>query len=98
MQSERVIQEAAPSGSHPTGLGPEGEGHGDGEHHEHVHLPPPSIWPVSMAGGLALGGMGLVTMWPVSALGGVLFFIALVNWIKELRIDNPAEGASHESH
>jgi hypothetical protein len=92
MQSEHVIHEGAPSGAHPVGPGPETHGHGDGDDHGHVHLPPPSIWPISMAGGLALGGMGLVTIWPFSALGGILFVIALVSWIQELRVDNPVQG------
>jgi hypothetical protein len=49
-----------------------------------------------MAGGLALAGMGLVTLWPVSLVGFVFFVIALLSWFQELRIENPAEGTAHE--
>jgi hypothetical protein len=97
MQSDRDISEAAPSGSLPIGPGPTTEDHGDGEPHEHIHLPPPSVWPITMASGLGLGGMGLVTIWPVSLIGGFLFALALVKWIQELRIENPVEGTAHES-
>jgi hypothetical protein len=61
----------------------EHDDHGDGD--EHVHLPPPSIWPISLAGGIALAGFGLVTDFPISILGVCVMFIAIVFWIQELR-------------
>ena len=61
----------------------EHEDHGGGD--EHVHLPPPSIWPISLAGGIALAGFGLVTDLPISILGVIVMFFAIVFWIQELR-------------
>jgi len=49
------------------------------------HLPPPSIWPLVTAAGIAMGGMGLVTVGPVSFLGLLIMVIGIVNWIQELR-------------
>jgi hypothetical protein len=52
---------------------------------EHIHLSPQSIWPITFAAGIAIVGAGAVTMWPVSGLGIIVIFIALVNWVQELR-------------
>lgn len=49
------------------------------------HLPAASIWPLVTAAGIALGGMGLVTVGPVSFLGLLIMVIGIVNWIQELR-------------
>jgi len=54
-----------------------------------VHLPPSSIWPMTTAGGVALGGFGLVTTPVFSFLGLLLMFAGIFYWIQELR---------HESH
>jgi Cytochrome c oxidase subunit IV len=80
--------------SGPAGAGPQIEGeHGDGGE-DHVHLPPPTIWPMTMAGGVALAGMGLLTIWPLALLGGLIMAVALVSWIQELR----HEQQSKQSH
>jgi hypothetical protein len=52
---------------------------------EHVHLPPLSIWPITTAGGVALGGIGIVTDWPFWVVGLLLMGFGLVSWIQELR-------------
>lgn len=52
---------------------------------EHVHLPALSIWPITMALGITLLGMGLVTIIWMTYLGLVIMFIALIYWIQELR-------------
>ncbi|MGI8827189.1 MAG: aa3-type cytochrome oxidase subunit IV [Chloroflexota bacterium] len=70
----------------------EHESHADIQHpedEEHIHLPPPSIWPITMAFGIALGFAGLVFTLVVSFVGLFFAFVALVSWIQELR---------HESH
>ncbi len=91
MQSDRTVQtHADPPGARPIAAGyPAQQVSEVEEDHavdlEHVHLPPVSIWPITLAGGITLGGMGLVTNWPVSVVGGVLSFIAIVAWIQELR-------------
>ena len=52
---------------------------------EHVHLPPLSIWPITTAGGVALGGLGMATDYPLWILGLVVMGFGLVGWIQELR-------------
>jgi hypothetical protein len=52
---------------------------------EHIHLPPPTIWPFTMAGGISLGFLGLVTNEAISVLGVLLAAYGLVNWVQELR-------------
>ena len=53
------------------------------EHEE--HLPSPSVWPFTVAGGVALLGFGLLTTFALSALGLVLMAVGLYGWIQELR-------------
>ena len=91
MQSDRPVRtridprstEPSPA-AHPIQpvTGPE-EGHEAAE--EHVHLPPQSVWPITLAAGISLAGMGMVTTLPITALGAVLGVIAIINWIQELR-------------
>lgn len=52
---------------------------------EHIHLPPPSIWPMTTAAGVAMAGLGLVTFWPFTAAGLLISFTGIVYWIQELR-------------
>ena len=52
---------------------------------EEIHLPPPTIWPVTTALGVAGAGMGMVTIWQVSVVGLILMFTGIFNWIQELR-------------
>jgi hypothetical protein len=52
---------------------------------EHVHLPPLSIWPVTTAAGVALGGLGMVTDWPFWLLGLLVMGFGAMSWIQELR-------------
>jgi hypothetical protein len=70
-------------GAHPDSMDFGGAEHGG--HDEHAHLPPPSIWPITMALGIAMGFGGIVLDWEVSALGGMTATWAFVNWIQELR-------------
>ncbi len=58
----------------------------------HIHLSPQSIWPISTAAGIALAGMGLVTLPAVSFLGLALMVLSIVYWIQELRHE------PHEPH
>jgi hypothetical protein len=50
-----------------------------------VHLPSPSVWPITLAGGITLLGFGVLTSLALSALGAVLLAWALTGWIQELR-------------
>jgi hypothetical protein len=56
-----------------------------GDEIEHIHLPPPTIWPFTVAGGVTLGFLGLVTNEFVSYLGIIIAIYGVVNWIQELR-------------
>ena len=48
-----------------------------------LHAPSPSIWPVTLALGVGLAAVGLVTVWPVLAAGSILIALALVGWIAQ---------------
>jgi len=48
-----------------------------------LHAPTPSIWPVTLALGVGLAVVGLVTVWPVLAAGAILIALALVGWIAQ---------------
>ena len=49
------------------------------------HLPPPSVWPLTVAGGFTLVGFGVVSSLALSLLGLVVMAIGLAGWIQELR-------------
>jgi cytochrome c oxidase subunit 1 len=51
----------------------------------HVHLPTPSVWPVTLAGGITLIGFGVLTSLALSVLGALMLVWGLVGWIQELR-------------
>jgi hypothetical protein len=53
--------------------------------HEHEHLPSPSVWPMTVAGGVTLVGFGLLTSVALSVLGVALMAWGLFGWIQELR-------------
>jgi hypothetical protein len=48
------------------------------------HLPEPTIAPGLFAFGVMLLGWGLVSSPPVTLVGGVVLFVALVEWIREV--------------
>jgi len=51
----------------------------------HHHLPSPSVWPMTLAGGVTLVGFGVLTSIALSILGALLMAWALFSWIQELR-------------
>lgn len=55
------------------------------KHHEaeHIHLPPPSFWPITMAAGLTLFLGGFAGLPVVSAVGLIVFAVAMTGWIME---------------
>ena len=57
------------------------EGHGD------FHLPPPSIWPVVLAVGIALLLTGLIINIAVVIVGAVIFIAALAMWVRDARTE-----------
>jgi uncharacterized membrane protein len=50
-----------------------------------MELPRPTYYPFLLALGCVLILFGIVTAWPMSLVGGLLFGIALAGWIGELR-------------
>jgi hypothetical protein len=48
-------------------------------------LPHPTYWPVTMALGITFSLWGIVTSWLVSAVGIILFILALIGWLGDLR-------------
>jgi hypothetical protein len=50
-------------------------------------LPKPTYAPAMAAFGIVLLALGVVTRWPISVVGGIIFFIAIAKWIGELLHD-----------
>ena len=50
---------------------------------EHIHLPPPSYYPLLIAIGLLVGGIGLLSTLVISFVGIVLVFYAIWGWVLE---------------
>lgn len=55
------------------------------ESHEAFHLPPPSIWPVVLAVGIALTLTGLILNIVVVIVGAVLGIGAVAMWVRDAR-------------
>ena len=55
------------------------------ESHEGIHLPPPSIWPVVMAVGIAVLLLGLVLNVVLLIVGVVIFAASLALWVRDAR-------------
>lgn len=49
------------------------------------HLPQPSMWPVTVGGGVTLIAFGIATSLALSVLGAALLFWGIVRWVQELR-------------
>jgi Cytochrome c oxidase subunit IV len=45
--------------------------------------PAPSIWPVTLALGVALAVIGVLSSWILVLAGAVLFVVALFGWITQ---------------
>ena len=50
-------------------------------------LPPPTVWPVTLALGVALLAFGVVTHWVMSLAGLGFFLLGAGGWFEELRND-----------
>ena len=51
--------------------------------HRPTHGPAPSIWPVTLATGVGLAAIGVLTSPIVIAAGGLVTVMALVGWIRQ---------------
>jgi Rieske Fe-S protein len=48
------------------------------------HLPPPTLWPVGFAVGLACVLVGLIVSWPAVAVGGAIALLFGFLWVRDL--------------
>ena len=55
------------------------------EVHDAIHLPPPSIWPVLLALGIAFLLTGLVVNLVLLIVGVVIAAVATVLWVRDAR-------------
>jgi len=63
-------------------------------HHDHpdgaieeIHLPGPSLVPMFTAIGIAMTLIGLILPWPIVLAGGIITFLSVVRWIRDVRED-----------
>jgi hypothetical protein len=62
---------------------------------EEVHMPEPSIIPLINAAALAVALVSLTLDWYTVALGGVVFVITSIIWIRDVRRDIDALPLEH---
>jgi hypothetical protein len=87
MQSPEGLRRATSEGRATQPVGPEPEDHDleTTDPGEHIHLPPPTIYPVTVAAGVAFAGFGLVTIMPMTIIGVLVMFWGINGWVQELR-------------
>jgi len=52
---------------------------------EAIHLPEPSYMPITLAFGITIALVGILTWWPVIAIGLIIVVVILVRWIRSTR-------------
>ncbi|GAC1481395.1 MAG: hypothetical protein PVSMB9_06670 [Candidatus Dormibacteria bacterium] len=62
-----------------------GAAHEATEGHEAIHLPPPSIWPVVLAIGIAALLLGLVLNLALLIVGTLITVASLALWVRDAR-------------
>jgi hypothetical protein len=62
---------------------------------EEIHLPGPTILPFVTAVGITLIIIGTTINWAISILGGIIFLVAVVRWIRDTRRDIDALPEEH---
>jgi Flp pilus assembly protein TadB len=65
---------------------------------EEIHLPGPTILPVAMAAGITLIVIGTTITWLLSIVGGIIFLVTLVRWIRDTRRDISELPEDHGAH
>jgi len=65
---------------------------------EEVHMPAPSALPLINAAALALAIVSLTLTWWLVALGGVIFIITSIIWIRDVRRDISHLPLDHSQH
>lgn len=86
MTSEPTVEtESGLTASSPISVPSEVSGLAPNHIPEGVHLPPESIWPITLAFGITVSFLGLMTTTLVSFIGLLIMFVAIVSWVQELR-------------
>ena len=62
---------------------------------EEIHLPGPSLIPFASAVGITLIVVGTTIDWIFSVIGGVIFIVTTVIWIRDTRRDIEALPEEH---
>ena len=62
---------------------------------EEVHLPGPTVLPLLTGVGITLIVIGTTLTWILSIIGGILFLVCLVKWIRSTRQDVAALPEEH---
>jgi Rieske Fe-S protein len=67
--------------------------------HDQPHLPPPSLWPIGFAAGIACVLTGLILSWVVVAVGAVIAAVFGFLWIRDVTkpVRTPAPAVEPES-
>lgn len=55
------------------------------DEHEAIHLPPPSIWPVLLAVGIALLLTGLILNIVMVIAGALIIVLSITMWVRDAR-------------
>ncbi len=63
---------------------------------EEIHLPGPSVIPLATAIGITLLVIGTTIDWIWSVLGGIIFIVCVVIWVRDTRRD--IESLPEEHH
>lgn len=67
--------------------------------HDQPHLPPPSLWPIGFAAGIACILTGLVVSWVVAAVGAVIAIVFGFLWVRDVTkpVRTPAPAVEPEA-
>jgi hypothetical protein len=65
---------------------------------EEVHMPAPSALPLINAASLALAIVSITFNWVLVAIGGIIFLLTTIRWIRDVRRDINALPLDHSHH
>ena len=65
---------------------------------EEVHMPEPSALPLINAASLALAIVSITFNWVLVVIGGVIFLLTAIRWIRDVRRDIDALPLDHTHH
>ena len=65
---------------------------------EAIHLPEPSYLPVTLAFGIMIALVGVITTWAISVIGVIILLSALFRWIGKTRAEMADLPLDHSAH